>query len=111
MMVDTRIRRCLILFLLVVVGPAAPGLLVQAEGGEPRAPDAGYAITWWTVDGGGVTSLSIRGPYALTGTIGQPDAGAQDSGRYAIAGGFWAGLPGGVTNQIYLPLVVRNAGP
>lgn len=45
-------------------------------------------LSWWTLDGGG--ALSTGGDYALSGTIGQPDAGGTLSGGvYSIDGGFW----------------------
>jgi hypothetical protein len=46
-----------------------------------------YAIGWQTIDGGGGTSTN--GPYTLTGTIGQPDAGVLSAGNYTLEGGFW----------------------
>lgn len=48
---------------------------------------AQYAIEWFTVDGGGGTSTG--GVYSVTGTIGQPDAGAMSGGDYTLQGGFW----------------------
>jgi hypothetical protein len=49
----------------------------------------GYAIDWFTVDGGGGTSTG--GVYSVSGTIGQPDAGGpMTNGPYAVTGGFWA---------------------
>ena len=62
-----------------------------------------YSITLWTVDGGGGTSAG--GSYALSGTIGQPDAGVLSGGTYSLIGGFW-----GIDAQhfIYLPLILRN---
>ena len=69
---------------------------------RPAAPKPpGYAVTWWTVDGGGGSSTS--GTYALTGTMGQPDAGALAGGAYHLGGGFWD-----VVSQIvksFLPLI------
>ncbi len=48
-----------------------------------------YNIDWFTVDGGGGTSTG--GVYSVTGTIGQPDAGAvMTGGNYSLQGGFWA---------------------
>jgi len=48
-----------------------------------------YSIDWYKVAGGGGTSSA--GQYALSGTIGQPDAGGQmNGGSYALTGGFWA---------------------
>jgi hypothetical protein len=51
-----------------------------------------YSLDWWTVDGGGGTSTNSV--YALTGTIGQPDAGVLSGGSFGLEGGFWgAALP------------------
>jgi hypothetical protein len=50
-----------------------------------------YRIDWYTIDGGGGTSSG--GPYVLTGTIGQPDAGWSSSGPFELLGGFWPGEP------------------
>lgn len=48
-----------------------------------------YSITWSTIDGGGGTSTG--GVYAVSGTIGQPDAShAMTGGNYSVSGGFWA---------------------
>ena len=48
-----------------------------------------YAIDWFTIDGGGGTSAG--GAYAVSGTIGQADAGgAMSGGNYSLTGGFWA---------------------
>lgn len=47
-----------------------------------------YAVHWFTLDGGG--GISAGGPYAVTGTIGQADAGAPlAGGPYSLVGGFW----------------------
>ncbi|MBK9120603.1 MAG: hypothetical protein IPM18_13540 [Phycisphaerales bacterium] len=51
---------------------------------------AQYDINWWTVDGGGAM-FTMGGAYELSGTIGQPDAGAaMTGGSYELVGGFWA---------------------
>jgi hypothetical protein len=56
------------------------------------------AIDWYTVNGGG--GLSTGGVYTVSGTIGQPDAGApMTNGQYSVTGGFWA-----------LPIAVQNEG-
>jgi len=48
-----------------------------------------YSIDWYKIAGGGGTSTN--GQYAVTGTIGQPDAsGTMSGGNYALTGGFWA---------------------
>lgn len=51
---------------------------------------AQYSINWRTLDGGGGTSTG--GVYAVSGTIGQPDASQQPmiGGNYSLQGGFWA---------------------
>ena len=47
-----------------------------------------HSIDWSTIDGGGGTSTG--GVYSVTGTIGQPDAGAMSGGNYSLTGGFWS---------------------
>ena len=48
-----------------------------------------YSIDWHKIAGGGGTSTN--GQYALSGTIGQPDASiALTGGNYTLTGGFWA---------------------
>lgn len=57
----------------------APGL-VQAQQ---------YSVDWYKVSGGGGTCSG--GQYAVTGTIGQPDAGGNSTGaNYTLDGGFWS---------------------
>jgi hypothetical protein len=46
-----------------------------------------FSIDWYTIDGGGGTSTG--GVYSVSGTIGQPDAGAMSGGNYTLEGGFW----------------------
>ena len=50
-----------------------------------------YQLSWSTIDGGG--GVSSGGPYVLSGTIGQPDAGNLAGGQYEVLGGFWPGGP------------------
>lgn len=48
-----------------------------------------YSIDWFKIAGGGGTSTG--GLYAVSGTIGQPDAGGPlTGGGYSLTGGFWA---------------------
>lgn len=49
---------------------------------------AQYAIDWLSIDDGGGQSSS--GVYAISGTVGQSDAGVTRSNRYALQGGFWS---------------------
>lgn len=51
-----------------------------------------FSIPWSTIDGGGVIN-STGGSYTLSGTVGQPDAGAtMTGGSFSLTGGFWAGV-------------------
>jgi hypothetical protein len=47
-----------------------------------------FAIDWSTIDGGGGTSTG--GVYSVSGSIGQPDAGAMSGGIFSLTGGFWS---------------------
>ena len=88
---------------------AVSGLVHAQSGGDPSATlGAGYDLTWYTVDNGGIT-LSTGDGYQLGGTIGQPDAGVLSGGVYALAGGFLEGGPVSKppAHHIYLPLVLR----
>ena len=69
------------------------------------SPAQNYAISWWTVDGGGGT-FSTGGSYSLGGTIGQTDGRVLEGGDYRLAGGFWGGAAALYT--VFLPLVLRN---
>jgi hypothetical protein len=64
--------------------------------------EAAYLLNWYTVDGGGGTS--IGGIYSLSGTIGQADAGVLSGGTYTLLGGFWSAL-GKIITSMYLPVV------
>jgi hypothetical protein len=50
---------------------------------------AQLSLDWWTVNGGGGTSVSTDGRFALSGTAGQPDAGFMAGGTFFLQGGFW----------------------
>lgn len=47
-----------------------------------------FELSRSTIDGGGVMR-STGGDFELSGTIGQPDAGAMAGGEYELTGGFW----------------------
>ena len=49
-----------------------------------------FSIDWFTIDGGGGTSTG--GVFAISGTIGQPDANSQPmlGGNFSLVGGFWS---------------------
>jgi hypothetical protein len=66
-----------LLLVAVLLGMTIPG----------HAQD--YSIDWHKVAGGGGTSTG--GVYAVSGTIGQHDAGGpMTAGNYSLTGGFWA---------------------
>ena len=93
----------LILILLVLL------LLLSAVARAQSGGD-GYSIDTYTVDGGGAAD-ETSGGYGLSGTAGQPDAGALECGAYTLGGGFWpGGALAGSSHQVYLylPLVLNG---
>ena len=68
----------------------------------------GYSIDWYKIAGGGGTSAG--GVYAVSGTIGQPDAGGpMTGGNYSLIGGFWSLIS--VVQTTGLPdLLVTHSG-
>jgi hypothetical protein len=89
-------RRLLLtgIFTILILTTATVGYAYMAD----------YSLPWWTVDAGGGTSNSAQ--YALSGTIGQADAGSMTGGDYSLAGGFWVGS-WQAERQFYLPLITR----
>ncbi|HSR31354.1 MAG TPA: hypothetical protein VLY63_12380 [Anaerolineae bacterium] len=65
-------------------------------------------IPWYTIDGGGGTTSMGEG-FALSGTIGQPDAGISSGAIYTLRGGFWglATALGTLVRPVYLPLIQK----
>jgi hypothetical protein len=48
-----------------------------------------YSVDWHKIAGGGGTSTNSQ--YAVSGTIGQPDASlAMSGGQYSVTGGYWS---------------------
>ncbi len=48
-----------------------------------------YSVNWYKIAGGGGTSTNAQ--YAVSGTIGQPDAGGpMTGGGFSVTGGFWS---------------------
>jgi hypothetical protein len=82
----------LILTLLLILP-----LLAYAQSGD------GYNLTWSTSGGG----MSSGGGFSLTGSIGQPDAGAMSGSGYRLSGGFWNAAQPSEAYRIYLPLLLR----
>ncbi len=68
-----------------------PILAIAAAGVLTPTVHAQFAIDWSTIDGGGGTSAG--GAYAVSGTIGQPDAGKLTGANYTLVGGFWSVIP------------------
>jgi hypothetical protein len=94
-------RLVIVLFIFASLALLTITSLALAQGGN-------YALSWWTVDNGGGTSEG--GAFALSGTLGQPDAAAQMSGgQFSLQGGFWptGGISAGVptAHPLYLPLL------
>jgi hypothetical protein len=67
-------------FKIVLMALAFTALTAQAQT---------YSIDWYKIAGGGGTSTG--GVYAVSGTIGQHDAGGpMTGGSYSLTGGFWS---------------------
>jgi len=73
-----------------------------------RAQSAQFSIDWYKISGGG--GGSTGGVYSLSGTIGQPDAGAMSGGNYSLAGGFWSIITAAAGGPPFLAISAGN-GP
>lgn len=98
-------------------------LLALLAVGGLTAP-AQYTINWTKIAAGGATTPNTGGVYAMSVTIGQPDAsGPLSGGSYTLVGGFWAlptavqtpGAPllsveklGGNNVRVYWPLTATG---
>lgn len=91
-----RILACLLIAIVLLVAVS----LVLAQTGE-------FQLPWHRIASGGGTS-SDGARYALSGTIGQPEAGAlMEGSSFQLSGGYWGGAaPGATPYQLYLPVVV-----
>jgi hypothetical protein len=72
----------IILSCLILTGVILPPVALRAEN---------FKLDWFTIDGGGGTS--IGGRYSVSGTIAQPDAGQLARDGYTLSGGFWGAVP------------------
>jgi hypothetical protein len=70
----------------LIIGASVALLLFATASSHAQS----FAIDWFTIDGGGGTSTG--GVFSVSGTIGQPDAGASSGGNYSLIGGFWGGV-------------------
>ena len=98
-------RSTLVLLAIFLLVTAAPPALAQSGGGNSTPNDAGYDLSWWTVDGGGAT-FNTGGGYSLGSTAGQPDAAVWAGDDYTLAGGFWGGVA--VEYRVFLPMVMQS---
>jgi hypothetical protein len=73
---------------------AASGAILAAAVSAYTVCANDLEVDCWTIDGGGVL-WSTGGDLELSGTIGQPDAGAMTGGDFELSGGFWAGVSPG----------------
>ncbi len=95
-------------WLLAVLIVATLALLVlnvttsYAGTGSAAPGDTGYAIAWYTLDGGGAQDLT-NGAYTLSGTSGQFDAGSLSQASYVINGGYWVDI----FLQYFLPAILK----
>lgn len=83
---------------------SAVGVLLALLAGLLSASAPPYTIDWWTVDGGGGMDAT-GGPFVLSGTAGQPDAGILGGG--ILDGGFW-GLIGPVPQGLSISRIGSN---
>lgn len=70
----------------------AAGLLLTAAA---RGADARFAVISSTIDTGGGSFKATNGRYAIEGTLGQAEAGAElksTDSRYVLEPGFWTGI-------------------
>lgn len=76
-------------FSLTVGAFCAAGALFVTTG---HAQSGGqFDLSWSTIDGGG-GGPSRGGRFALSGSLGQPDAGVLSGGNFNLEGGFWSGM-------------------
>ena len=87
-----------LIFALVVLVLLTSSVLAVAQAGE-------FSLPWYTIDGGATSSQA--GSFELSGTIGQPDAGALSGGEFSLAGGFGGSAPTSANRQLYLPIIKR----
>jgi hypothetical protein len=84
------------------------GALLLALAAASVAPAQNYALDWFTIDGGGGSSSG--GVFTISGTIGQPDAGARlTGGNFRLDGGFWGVIAAAPTEPVpSLTIVYTN---
>lgn len=80
----------------LLILPLSFAALAHQGFGETRAAE--LEILRQSIDGGGVMQ-STDGVFELSGTIGQPDAGAMSNRDLELSGGFWFPLDRGDCNR------------
>jgi hypothetical protein len=89
------------LLILTLGSLLTPALHAQSGGA--------FDLGWSKIAGGGGTSAG--GAFAVSGTIGQPDAsGPMTGGKFTLTGGFWP-LPIAVQSENAPTLVILSAAP
>ena len=86
------------LFLLILCAAMMMGVLFASA-----APQDGYSIDWWSIDGGGESSHGNG--YSLGSVIGEPDAGLTSGDGYTLIGGIWSST--GADFRLFLPNLMR----
>ncbi len=87
--------------ILLLMGGTAP------TSAAPAQPQATYELVKNSIGSSGNVSAGI---YALSSSIGQPNAGEVSAGIYTLGGGFWGGgviVPAIGNYKVYLPLVLK----
>ena len=79
---DSRRLPLLAVIAMMTAITASTAIAVLSGASDPE-------IIWQTINGGGGTSSG--GDYALSGTIGQSDAGTMSGAAFTLTGGFWTG--------------------
>ena len=94
----------LVTLLLIMLTASASNARITFA--APR--DTGYTIDWYTIDGGGILNIT-GGTYSMSGTIGQPDAGALNGTGYTLNGGFWQNIANLMNQyqQFHLPFISK----
>lgn len=78
------------------------GVLALLLASAQAAAQPSFTLDWHSIDGGGGMN-SAGGGYAVSGTIGQPDASAAHAlagGDYTLTGGFWGAALRACTNFV-----------
>lgn len=66
-----------------------------------------YGVPWDARYGGG--GLTSSANYAINATVGQGAIGWTYSDNYGLCSGFWCGAGAGATENIYLPIILKNS--